>query len=121
MGKNSQNFRVESHVSSLAIKAPCVVATNVNLTLEDIQTVNGVPVFAGYRVLVKNQTDAVENGIYNVAVGAWTRALDFDRDNDMVNGTLVIVAVGATVNLYSLEATDPVVVDTSELIFNVLV
>ena len=114
------NFRVASFLESLAVKAPCVVVTNVNLTLSGQQTVNGTPVVADDRVLVKDQTDNTENGIYNVELTAWVRAKDFDQGNDMVNGTLVIVAVGATVTLYSLEATNPVVIDTSAIVFNLL-
>ena len=116
-----QNFRIDSFVAGLAIKAPCLVVSNVNLTLVAEQTVNGVAVVAGDRVLVKDQTDPIENGIYNVESSAWQRAGDFDGNRDAVNGTLVIVAVGATVTIYSLEAANPVVIGTDSLAFNLLV
>ena len=52
------------------IKAPVVVATIANITLSGEQTINSVAVVAGDRVLVMNQTDPVENGIYVAATTA---------------------------------------------------
>lgn len=57
-------------------KAQCKAASTANLTLSGLQTVDGVVLAANDRVLVKNQTLAQNNGIYLVAVGAWTRATD---------------------------------------------
>lgn len=47
-----------------------------NITLSAPQTIDGVAVVAGNRVLVKNQTTPSQNGIYVVAAGAWTRSTD---------------------------------------------
>jgi hypothetical protein len=55
-------------------------ATTANITLSAPQTIDGVAVVAGDRVLVKNQTTASTNGIYVVAAGAWTRATDADTN-----------------------------------------
>lgn len=118
---STKNFRVDSFVAGLAIKAPCIVVTNVNLTLSAEQTVNSVTVVVGDRVLVKDQTDPIENGIYNVETAAWQRAGDFDGNRDVVNGTLVIVAVIGTVTIYSLQATNPVEIGVDSLTFNLLV
>lgn len=49
------------------------VATS-NLALAGLQTVDGVPLAAGDRVLLTGQTDARENGAYIAGSGAWTRA-----------------------------------------------
>ncbi|MDG0815091.1 tail fiber domain-containing protein [Bdellovibrio svalbardensis] len=54
------------------------VATTANITLSGTQTIDGVSVIAGDRVLVKNQTTDSQNGVYVVAAGAWTRATDMD-------------------------------------------
>jgi hypothetical protein len=70
-------------------KAPCVVSTQSNITLSGEQTINTLAVVAGDRVLVRNQTDATENGIYDVATGAWTRSTDFNAADDLINGNLV--------------------------------
>jgi hypothetical protein len=54
------------------------VATTGNITLSGTQTIDGVAVIAGDRVLVKNQTTKSQNGMYVVAAGGWGRATDLD-------------------------------------------
>jgi len=71
------------------IKAPVVVATQSNITLSGEQTIGLISVVDGNRVLVRAQTDATENGIYNASTGAWTRSTDWNRADDVVNGVLV--------------------------------
>lgn len=72
-----------------ATKAPCVASTTANITLSGEQTIDTVAVVAGNRVLVRNQTDASENGIYDVTVGAWTRSTDWNNADDVISGQLV--------------------------------
>ena len=86
--------------SGLAYKAPVRVATTANITLSGEQTIDGVAVVSGDRVLVKNQSTASQNGIYVASTGAWSRAKDFDGSRDIVKGTQVFVAEG-TVNIGS--------------------
>ena len=74
-----------------AVKAPCVVAATANITLSGEQTISGVAVVAGDRVLVAGQTDATENGIYDVAASSWSRSTDWNDGQDVVNGQLVSV------------------------------
>lgn len=69
---------VDNIAQGLIVKAPCVVATTANITLSGLQTIDGVTVAAGDRVLVKNQTTASQNGIYVASAIAWTRATDMD-------------------------------------------
>jgi hypothetical protein len=47
-------------------------------------TIDGVPVSPGMRVLVKNQQNARENGIYVVSTTAWTRAADMDQTAEII-------------------------------------
>lgn len=72
-------------------------ATTTNITLTGTQTVDGVALIAGDRVLVKDQTTATANGIYVVAAGAWARATDFD-DNIEVTAAAAIPVEAGTVN-----------------------
>lgn len=87
--------RITGIEASVAIKAPARVATTANITLSGEQTINGVAVVAGDRVLVKDQTDATENGVWVAATTAWTRATDFDGARDVATGTQVLVTGGA--------------------------
>jgi hypothetical protein len=87
----SKLYRVESFVQGLAIKAPCRVATDAPVVLSGIQTVNGHVGQEGDRILVKDQVDPVENGVYTMEISAWRRDGDFDGSRDVVGGTLVPV------------------------------
>lgn len=80
--------------SSKAVKVPCRVATTAAITLSGEQTIDGVAVVDGDRVLVKDQASGVDNGIYVADTSTWERALDFDGSNDVVEGTLVKVNGG---------------------------
>lgn len=93
----TQTDRVRALVGTLGVKAPCLVATTANITLEGLQTIDGVTVAGEDRVLVKNQTTTTENGIWIVQTNTWIRAPDFDGLRDVMAGTLVNVASG-TVN-----------------------
>lgn len=103
--------RIQGLSGSLAIKAPCRVATTANITLSGEQTIDGVAAVDGDRVLVKDQTDTIENGIYDVSTGAWTRARDFDGANDVKDGTLVLVTDGALNGqyLFQVSGTNPII------------
>lgn len=112
----SQTDRLYGLVSGAAIKIPCITATTANITLSAAQTIDGVAVVTGDRVLVKNQTDATENGIYAVDSGDWERAKDFDGNNDVVKGTLVYVTDGATtVGYWRVTTEDPITIDTDDI------
>ena len=78
-----------------AFKPACYVASTANLTLSSTQSIDGIIVGAtDQRVLVKDQTEQTENGIYNPASGSWTRAKDMDGTYDAIPGTLAYVDRG---------------------------
>jgi hypothetical protein len=79
-----------------AIKEPCRVATAAAITLSGLQTIDGVALAAGDRVLVRAQSSAADNGIYEAASGAWTRASDFDGAGEAIGGTQLLVTSGTT-------------------------
>ena len=62
---------------AVALKLPVVLRTDVNTVLLGIPVIQGVPLAVGNRVLVAAQAAGIDNGIYTVAAGAWTRALDY--------------------------------------------
>lgn len=81
---------VDSVAQGLDVKASVAVATTANITLSGTQTIDGVAVAAGDRVLVKNQTTASANGIYVVAAGAWTRSTDADTWAKLVSAFVFV-------------------------------
>ena len=82
--------------SGLDVKESCKVATTANITLSGTQTIDGVAVSADERVLVKNQSTASQNGIYDCKAGAWSRSSDFDSDTEVTSGAFTFVEQGTT-------------------------
>lgn len=119
MAVSPSTDRFNGYVSDLAVKAPCVAVAIANITLSGEQTVNGVAVVSGDRVLVTSQTSSVDNGIYVASTSAWERAPDFDGNRDVADGTLCTVATtGAGRNpTYQVNGTDPISVGTDAITF----
>jgi hypothetical protein len=101
-------------------KDPVAAATEASITLSGLQTIGGVALQEGDRVLVKDQADPKENGIYiaSAATGLWVRALDADEDTQMIPGITVVDANTGT--LYYLDADAPVVLGFTELNFRAI-
>jgi len=91
---------VDDLVAGLKTRIITRVATtaNINLSnaLENGDTLDGISLVTGDKVLVKDQTDATENGIYLVpASGAASRDPDFNTVDELA-GQLVIIQEGTT-------------------------
>ncbi len=91
-------------------KDAAVVATTANITLSGVQTIDGVLLLAGQRVLVKNQTNATENGIYICRSSAWERADDFDAGGKL-GGATINVQKGSTQAEMTFKCTNDEPVD----------
>jgi len=101
---------------SQGVKAPCLVATTANITLTAAQTIDGVAVVAGDRVLVKDQTTGTEDGIYVCQDTAWTRATDWNEAEDVSSGVFIPVASGtAGVGLHQVLFSGTFAVGTTTL------
>jgi hypothetical protein len=88
---------VDATKQGLDVKDSCRAATTANITLNGTQTVDGIALSAGDRVLVKNQTTASENGLYTVVSGgAWTRTTDADTSAKVTSGMFTFVEAGTT-------------------------
>jgi len=93
---------VDAVTEGLHIHEAVIAATTANVTLssalENGDTLDGITLATGNRILVKNQSTASENGIYVVqASGQPTRATDFDTASEVDSGDFVFVYSG-TVN-----------------------
>jgi hypothetical protein len=91
---------VDNLVTGLKTRIITRVATtgNINLSnaLENGDTLDGITLATGNKVLVKDQTDATENGIYDVvASGAASRNTEFNTVAELA-GQMVIVQEGST-------------------------
>jgi hypothetical protein len=95
------------------------VATTGNIALKASQTIDGVAVVAGDRVLVKNQTLAKDNGLYVVANEVWGRARDADSNPKITAGLTVSVEQGSTQadTIWQLVTDAPVLLGTTALVF----
>lgn len=90
-----EDLVADSDLDALEFKASVKAATTANITLEGEQTIDGVALTAGDRVLAKNQSTASENGIYIVAAYAWTRATDMAAGSD-ASASFCFVREGST-------------------------
>lgn len=96
-------------------------ATTGNIVLTGTQTIDGVSVSAGNVVLVKNQTNKAENGIYVASAGSWTRSTELNVNNEFINWKTVYVSSG-NVNgdsTWYLVAEDTFSLGTSDVVWEV--
>lgn len=85
---------VDGKAQGLDVKESVRAATTANITLSGTQTIDGVSVIAGDRVLVKDQNTGSENGIYVVASGAWSRSTDANSSTKVTAGMFTFVEEG---------------------------
>ncbi len=84
---------VDAALAGISWKQPVLAATTGNITLSGAQTVDGVPVVAGDRVLVKDQSTASQNGIYIVGT-PWTRSDDANTWDELVSALVFVESGG---------------------------
>lgn len=118
---------VDAIASGLVPKDAVMVATtagdgDIDLTTGGLLTIDGYTVSDGDRVLVKNQTDATENGIYIASASTWVRSADFDRApvyGEVTDGNLIPVLSGDTLynTIWVLTTPNPITVGTTPLTF----
>ncbi|WEJ72833.1 phage tail protein [Pseudomonas sp. PSE14] len=106
-------------LNRLDYKQSVRAATTASITLSGLQTLDGVALAAGDRVLVKNQSNAVDNGLYVVAANAWKRATDADESSEVTPGLTVTVESGTAQadSVWQLVTDGAVVLGTTALLF----
>lgn len=106
-------------LNNRSIKDPARAISTANIALTGLQTIDGVVLVAGDRVLVAGQTLGQNNGIYLAAAGAWSRALDLDTDAETIAGFIISIQEG-TLNadtVYELTTNAPITLGTTVLSF----
>lgn len=110
---------VDSVAQGLNVHDAVACATTANISLTAEQTLDGI-LTSTDRVLVRSQTDPIENGIYVTAAGAWARAADMDAA-DEVAGSFVFISDGTTLGNTGWVCTnepESVVIDTDAITFS---
>ena len=87
--------------------------------------IDGVTIGIDERVLIKNQTLAIENGIYRMAIlgvaatTSWVliRATNFDTSDDVIPGSLVLVSGGTQALTYWVQNNTIITVGTTAIVF----
>jgi hypothetical protein len=117
---------VDSVALGLTVKAACRVATTAAQVLasefENGDTIDGVVLATGDRILIKDQADQTTNGIYTVnASGAPTRATDYDSSAEVGAGTFTNITAGtANSNKQFVQITANPTLGVSNLVFTQL-
>lgn len=110
---------VDNVAAGLDAKQSARAATTANITLSAPQTIDGISVIAGNRVLVKNQTTASANGIYQVNAGAWTLTAD-SQTGTLTSGALVSIEEGTAngAKAFVLTTVNPITVGTTSQVWS---
>lgn len=114
---------VDSTINGLDVKASVRVATTAAITIAtDLNvgdTIDGITLADGDRVLVKDQATGSQNGVY-VAGATPARAADFDADSEVTAGAFFFVEEGTTNGDagFVLTTDDDITVDTTSLSFS---
>jgi hypothetical protein len=108
---------VDAATQGLKWKEEVVAATTANITLSGAQTIDGISVIAGDRVLVKDQTTGSQNGIYIVASGAWSRSTDANTSTKIKNATVPVSQGTVNADKDFVLVTDTITLGTTSLVF----
>ncbi|MCS4260226.1 tail collar domain [Pseudomonas protegens] len=114
--------RILEELNKQDFKHSVLVATSGAIALSGLQTIDSVAVAAGNRVLVKNQPQAKDNGLYVAAAGAWSRTQDADTSLEVTPGLFVHVEKGVANgdSVWQLVTDGPIVLGTTDLAFEMV-
>lgn len=108
MGDSLDRFLLLGTSGASAYKlAVRVCEASSSLTRLGLQTIDGVTVAEGDRVLLAAQTDPKQNGLYYASGGTWTRALDLSKSSHAKLGMWVPVLEGTARGGSKWELTSP--------------
>jgi hypothetical protein len=110
---------IATELAKLDHKQSVRAATTAHVSLNGLLTVDGIVLLAGDRVLVKNQNQPSQNGIYLASTGLWLRAADADQSAEVTSAMLVAVEQGATLadTRWQLTTDGAIVLGATPLVF----
>lgn len=114
---------VDAAVQGLDIKDSVVAASTANIAnLSSVTVIDNVTLADGDRVLLKDQTDKSENGIYEFTLGTTSlaRADDANTNAKVTSGMFTFITSGDThANQgFVLQTDDPITLGTTDLDFS---
>ena len=121
-GHAATKLYVDNNSRGLAIKEHVKFATTSDISnhmyggvIKNLFQIDQTDISSGDRILVKDQINKWENGVYvaNQDTNGWTRAVDFDSSSNMVFGSYFFVDGG-----YDNINTSWVLTDISNIIFD---
>lgn len=119
-GFMAANDKVGADATISAIKQPVRAVATSNITQSGAQTIDGVSVVAGDRVLCAGQSTASTNGIWTVAAGSWVRTNDMPTSGITSNASMVVAVSEGTSNadsLWVLTTNGAITVGTTSIAF----
>ena len=116
---------LEGLTTSVAVKAPCRVATTAAINLASAPaSIDGVTLSAGPpfdRILVRAQSSSIDNGLYDFHGAGYplTRSKDANGTLDLVGGTHCSVVEGDTYNetFWLIDGYGPIIVGADPITF----
>lgn len=119
---NGTDVATKSYVDNavatgFTVKEPAIVVSTTNVSLSGLQTIDGVALTDGDRVLLVDQTNPVENGLWVAHAGAWTRPVDFASGTQA--GTAYVLILSGTTNAGTswVSTTPTAIIDTDPIEF----
>lgn len=113
--------QLDNAVAGLAWKQPVRAASTANGTLATAfaagQSLDGITLVLGDRILLKNQTAGAENGIYVVTAGTPNRATDADNAAEQAAATVYVTQGTANADKSFTQTADNVTLGTTALVW----
>ena len=118
---NQLNSAINGLDWKASVRAATTVAGTLATSFENGDTIDGVTLATGDRILIKNQAAPADNGIYVVAAsGAPARATDADSSAEVTAGMSVFVSEGTTNGdtQWTLTTNDSITLGVTSLTFS---
>lgn len=113
--------QLDAAIAGLSWKQPVRLASTTNGTLATAfangQTLDGVALVTGDRILLKDQTTQTENGIYVVTAGAPTRATDADSTAELQAAAVYVTSGTVNGDKAFTQTTDNPTIGSSNIVW----
>ena len=91
---NSIKEYIDGISLGLDIKKPAKYATTTNINLQGLLIIDNFQIEIDNRILVKNQNDKRQNGIYLSKSESWIRTSDFNNSDNIKTGSFIFIENG---------------------------